>query len=377
VPPPDLAPVPPVGEAVPSTRAAEDLFWLGRYAERAEDAVRLLRVVDDLAEDWTSRPGTPGSLSLRILLRTVTRVTTTFPGFTGPGAARLLDDPRPELLALVVDGNRPGTLAHAVDRTVEAAHAVRDQLSLDTWVVLGSLDRVLDEVRRAARDGVEQPLQPALARVLEGLLALAGLGAESMVRDVGWYFMDAGRRLERALQVAALLRHVLAPADGGPDVAAPAGDELLPTAVEALVLESVLIAGESIITYRRRHQGRPRPGGVVDLLLADRHNPRSVAYQLERFADDLAHLPADAGSGSGSGSGAGAAARAGAREALAAVQARLREVDAAEAADPRSLAVTLAEVHTAVTDLAASFARAHFVHAAPQRSLAGTPGWHA
>jgi len=213
--------------------------------------------------------------------------------------------------------------------------------------------------------------------VLEGLLALAGLGAESMVRDVGWYFMDAGRRLERALQVAALLRHVLAPDGGGPDAAAGAGEDLLPTAVEALVLESVLIAGESIITYRRRHQGRPRPGGVVDLLLADRHNPRSVAYQLERFADDLAHLPAESDPGPGPGSGDGAAARAGAREALAAVQARLREVDAAEAADPRSLAVTLAEVHTAVTDLAASFARAHFVHAAPQRSLAGTPGWHA
>ena len=357
---PDLAPVPPVGEVVPSTRAAEDLFWLGRYAERAEDAVRVLRVLDDLAEDWTSRPGTPGNLSLRMLLRTVTRVTTTFPGFTGPGAGRLLDDPRPELLALVVDGTRAGTLAHAVDRTVEAAHAVRDQLSLDTWVVLGSLDRVLDEVRQAARDGVEQPLQPALARMLEGLLALAGLGAESMVRDVGWYFMDAGRRLERALQVAALLRHVLAPADDVP----------LPTAVEALVLESVLIAGESIITYRRRHQGRPRPGGVVDLLLADRHNPRSVAYQLERFADDLAHLPPETTPAGGAPAG-----RVEAREALAAVQARLREVDAAEVADPQALTATLAEVHAAITALAASFAQAHFVHAAPQRSLVGTPGW--
>jgi uncharacterized circularly permuted ATP-grasp superfamily protein/uncharacterized alpha-E superfamily protein len=356
---PDVGPVPQVGEAVPSTRAAEDLFWLGRYAERTEDAVRLLRVLDDLAEDWTSRPGTPGNLSLRILLETVTVVTTTFPGFTGPGAAALLDDPRRELLALVVDADRPGTLAHGVARTVEAAHAVRDQLSLDTWVVLGSLERVLGEMREAAADGVEQPLQPPLARMLEGLLALAGLGAESMVRDVGWYFMDAGRRLERALQVAALLRNAIAPS-GGPPVA---------TAVEALVLESVLIAGESIITYRRRHQGRPQLAGVADLLLADRHNPRSVAHQLDRFADDLVHLPPEAAAAVAAGAGLQGSAS---RDRLAAVQARLREVDTTDAG---RFAAALGDLHSALSDLAATFARVHFVHTAPQRPLAGSPGW--
>ncbi|HEY6793368.1 MAG TPA: alpha-E domain-containing protein, partial [Kineosporiaceae bacterium] len=332
--------------------AAEDLFWLGRYAERAEAAVRLLRVLDDLAEDWTSRPGTPGHVSLRLLLEACTRITTTFPGFAGPDAAALLEDPRPELLSLVVDAGRPGTLAHAVNRTVEAAHAVRDQLSLDTWFVLGSLERVLDEVRQAAVDETDQPLQPALARVLEGLLALAGLGAESMVRDVGWYFMDAGRRVERALQVAALLQHLVAP-PGAPEY---------PTAVQALVLESVLIAGESIITYRRRHQGRPEPAGVAELLLADRHNPRSIAYQLDRLAEDLPHLPPEP-----------ARDDAGARERLAAVQARLRE-----AAGTGSLAApgdVVAALHAELTELAAGLARAHFVPVAPQRSLAGTPRW--
>jgi uncharacterized alpha-E superfamily protein len=345
--------MPPAGKVVSSTRAAEDLFWLGRYAERAEAAVRLLRVLDDLAEDWTSRPGTPGHLSLRLLLAACTRITTTFPGFTGPAAGAILDDPRRELLSLVVDADRPGGLAYAVARTVEAAHAVRDQLSLDTWIVLGSLQRVLDEVRQAAADDVEQPLQPALARLLEGLLALAGLGGESMVRDVGWFFLDAGRRLERALQVSALVLHS----------SVPPGGTAVPTAVEALVLESVLIAGESIITYRRCHQGRPQPAGVAELLLADRYNPRSVGYQLDRLAEDLAQLPPET-------------AREGVttRERLAAVQARLRETDGT-GSFAGSVASVAADLHAALTELAAGIARAHFAHAAPQRSLAGTPGW--
>jgi uncharacterized alpha-E superfamily protein len=343
----------PPGIGAPSSRVAEDLFWLGRYAERAEDAVRLLRVVHDLADDWTSRPGTPGHLGLQALLPVLTRVTASYPGFVGDGAGYRLARPDAELFALVVDAARPGTLAHAVARTVQAAHAVRDQLSLDTWVVLGSLDRVLDELTQAWRDGVERPLQPALARMLEGLLGLAGLGAESMVRDIGWYYLDAGRRLERALQVSALLRHTVGRDD--------------PSAVQALVLESVLIAGESIITHRRRNQGRPQPRTVVDLLLADRHNPRSVAYQLDRLAEDLAQLPEPSDRRGTAPSGPALRAR------LSAVQALLRET----AAEPDGGAADRhAALHVALSDLAEALAQAHFVPAASQQSIAGTPGWY-
>jgi uncharacterized circularly permuted ATP-grasp superfamily protein/uncharacterized alpha-E superfamily protein len=340
-----------VGAAGPSSRTAEDLFWLGRYAERAEDAVRLLRVIDDLAEDWTFRPGTPGQQSLHILLRTLTQVTTTYPGFIGPRAEAQLAAPQAELLGLVLDAGRHGTLAHAVGRTIETAHAVRDQLSLDTWIVLGSLDRVLDELVASVRDGAERPLQPSLARMLEGLLALAGLGAESMVRDTAWHYLDAGRRIERALQVTSLLRHSLAE---GP----------YPTAVEALVLESVLIAGESIITYRRRQQRRPRPGSVVELLLLDRLNPRAVAHQLDRLADDLRHLPQPEHAPPGPA----------VRERLGMVTARVREVDPLDTAE---LPAALAAVHSALTDVATSLADTHFVHGAPQRAITGTPGWYA
>ncbi len=344
-------------------RVGENLFWLGRYAERAEDAVRLLRVVDDLAEDWSLRPATVGWTTLRIMLETLTRATATFPGFVGPGAEDLLAAPRRELLALVVDATRPGTLAYAVRRTVEAAHAVREQLSLDTWIVLGSLDRVLDELAQRVEAGAgfvaadEPALQPVLARVLEGLLALAGLGAESMVRDAGWYLMDAGRRLERALQVLALLRHTLVREQ--------------PPAVEHLVLESVLIAGESIITHRRRHQGRAQPATVLDLLLLDRHNPRSVALQLDRLAEDLRHLP---------GNGPASTALPGRlRETVA----LLRETDSmlAGQADPDGsrpqLAQALDAVLTGLSDLGLAMELAHFAPLSPPRPIAATPGWDA
>ena len=128
--------------------------------------------------------------------------------------------------------------------------------------------------------GAEDPsghAQSALQEVMQSLLALDGLGIESMVRDVGWRFMDAGRRLERAIQLLSLLRATVVEDRG--------------TAADSLVLESVLTAAESIITYRRRYRSHAQLETVLDLLLLDGGNPRSLAYQLERLTEDLDVLP--------------------------------------------------------------------------------------
>jgi uncharacterized alpha-E superfamily protein len=254
-----------------SSRAAENLFWLGRYAERAEDTVRLLRVVHDRRNDFAHDTNPAGKACLRALLVALTEVTATRPGFAH-GAVNL-DDPGPELDALALDDRRPGTLAYSVRRLLDAAHTVRDQLSLDTWLVISGLHREL----------LDQPSlgRGTLAQVLGSLLALAGLGAESMVRDPGWRLMDAGRRIERGAQLAALLRStVTTEHDAG---------------TESLMLESVLTTAESIITYRRRYRSHAHLETMLDLLLLDPDNPRSLAHQLDLLLEDVRALPAAPG----------------------------------------------------------------------------------
>jgi uncharacterized circularly permuted ATP-grasp superfamily protein/uncharacterized alpha-E superfamily protein len=250
-----------------SSRAAENLFWLGRYAERAEDTVRLLRVVHDRRNDFAHDTNPAGTACLRALLVALTEVTGTRPGFA-PGGPNL-DDPGPELESLALDDRRPGTLAFSVRRLLDATQAVRDQLSLDTWLVISGLHREL----------LDQPTlgRGTLAQVLGSLLALAGLGAESMVRDPGWRFMDAGRRIERGAQLAALLRStVTAEHDPG---------------TESLMLESVLTTAESIITYRRRYRSHAHLETLLDLLLLDPDTPRSLARQLDLLLEDVRALP--------------------------------------------------------------------------------------
>jgi uncharacterized circularly permuted ATP-grasp superfamily protein/uncharacterized alpha-E superfamily protein len=348
----DVALVPVVSGL--SSRVAEDMFWLGRYAERAEDAVRLLRVAVDLVGDHSLRPGSVGASSLTVMLRAVTAVTTTYPGFIGAGSEARFGAPQAELLRLTVDPGAPGTLAHAVRHTLLSAHAVRELLSNDTWLVIGSLDRELLELGWSADP--ELGLPRTLSRVLEGLLAFSGLAVESMVRDAGWYVMDAGRRIERALQVVALLAATLT--------------EHRPAAVDDLVMESVLISAESVITHRRRSPGRPRPIDLLALLLFDRDNPRAVLHQLDQLGDDLQRLPEAADQATNP------------LTRLRGVQAWLREVDLQELVRVDQPSATGSRPHLKaaldrlaleLTGLADSIAGTHFARVIPPSPMPGVP----
>lgn len=268
-----------------SPRTAENLFWMGRYAERAEDTVRALRVVADRWDDFHRRPRSTGGRALTVLLDGLT-----------PAA---VEDPRgsrqqPALRTLLLDRSAPGAVARSLRRLGSAAAAVRDQLSTDTFGPLARVDRALRDERARARgrtsggeldlgavtDGsqVTAGLRPALDRVLDGLHAVAGISAEGLVRDVGWRFLDAGRRLERAQHVVDTVLRTFAQART--------------PAVEAVLVESLLLTHESVITFRRRYQSGAGVPELLDLLLLDPGNPRSLQFCLDRLREDLAGVPA-------------------------------------------------------------------------------------
>lgn len=101
-----------------------------------------------------------------------------------------------------------------------------------------------------------------------------------MTRDDGWRFMSLGRHLERLVYVSTTVSAVARSAS--PD--------------DAALLEWLLDLSDSIITYRARYMGHPEWLAVADLLLFDKRNPRSAAFQLAKLAKHVALLP-DAGLG--------------------------------------------------------------------------------
>ncbi|MBF0416716.1 MAG: circularly permuted type 2 ATP-grasp protein [Magnetococcales bacterium] len=258
-----------------SSRMAENLFWMGRYAERSENVPRLLRVLLLLPRPGGEEVGEAGErAALRMLYRALTTITATEPGFAGEGAEERVLDPEEELLAVIRTPERLGSVASSIQSLILAAHRVRERLSNDTW-------RVIIQVRglrqRLASEKSSADMVGEMERLITTLAALAGLGQENMTRGLGWRFLELGRRLERAIFVVELLHATLL--------------ESLPPEGERLLLEALLNVGDSSITYRRRYRTHMAIKPFLELILLDEANPRGLASQLALIEEHLLALP--------------------------------------------------------------------------------------
>jgi len=270
--------------AVSSPRVLSDLFWMGRYAERAENTARLLTVTRERWHEYRYRREMEGSECVPVLLATLGHITGTDTG-AGGDYAEMVATAQSTLWSLTADRHRSGSLAQSVERLGLAARAVRDQMSNDTWMVLAAVERALlhapDSPPESQTEG-EAFLSSTNSLTLAGMLALSGGVAESMVQDVGWTMPDIGKRIERGLALTALLRATLT--------------TVRSAGAEQTITESTLVACESSVIYRRRMLGKVSVAAVADLVLFDTENPRSLVYQLERLRANLKALPGSSGS---------------------------------------------------------------------------------
>lgn len=260
------------GAELPS-RIADNLFWLGRHAERAEGMTRLLRTT---VARMTGESVAGNSPEVTVLLRGLAEL-----GLIEPDYA--LEELRPNLpavetalpLAAYNDGQAV-SLKSTLTSMNRTASLVRERLSNDSWRLI---NRIYHEFvgRRDAQSDLNQ-LQEQLNRLIIDLMAFSGLVAESMTRTLGWRFLDLGRRLERSLQTIMLVRNLLLPQEPR----------------EASALDAVLEVADCSITYRVRYLNNLQLSAVLDLLITDETNPRSLASQLVLMCDHVNNLPRDA-----------------------------------------------------------------------------------
>ena len=266
------------------SRVAENLFWLGRYAERSESIIRLLRAVflyllspdDDYGDDYNRD-------CLNNLLRAVTDITETYPGFVGKGAAQRLDQPDEELLSILLDRSRSGSLAFTLNALLYSARSTRDRISPDIWRVFNDIDTGLRQLQtphdRLHFTGPDNDtLNSALDELNQLLItfsAFTGLAIDSMTHGQGWSFLMLGRRLERAQQTLRLLIATITATDHE----------------DTLLQEYLLRICDSLMTYRSRYRSQIRLLPLLELLLQDEKNPRAVGYQLKHIQRDIDSLP--------------------------------------------------------------------------------------
>jgi uncharacterized circularly permuted ATP-grasp superfamily protein/uncharacterized alpha-E superfamily protein len=250
-----------------TSRVADDLFWLGRYTQRAESVVRLARSIFVRLSD-------PNSVES---VRTSERLIRELIGWV----PALDETPVRTIAAQLFSKSDPSGLLSSINHMHNLARVLRDRISLDAWQILREVDREIPGAEEMPRlDNTLQDDRIAdvvelLNKLVHGYLAFGGMAADSMTRGLGWRFLDMGMRLERGAALARLIRATLM----------QVSQEELP------ILDALLDIGDSSLTYRRRYFTRIEPTAVLDLLIADEANPRSIAFQIAGIEEHLSRLP--------------------------------------------------------------------------------------
>jgi uncharacterized circularly permuted ATP-grasp superfamily protein/uncharacterized alpha-E superfamily protein len=229
----------PPPEPLPA-RAADNLYWLGRYVERSEGLVRVVRA-------YQARLESSGSVSLLAVMQ-----------------AQL------EAHGIRVQEPLPKGLRATLASAVHCANQIRDRFSVDGYAALKDLEKSMQRISRTAQPGNDSAL--VMGVLLRKIAGFSGLVHDNMYRAAGWQFLTIGRALERA---AMTLECLIAMADPQ----APEGS-----------LEAAIEIGDSAMIHRRRHALLSTRETVIDLLVLDQGNPRAVQFQLDLIQRRVAAL---------------------------------------------------------------------------------------
>jgi uncharacterized circularly permuted ATP-grasp superfamily protein/uncharacterized alpha-E superfamily protein len=248
------------------SRAADNLFWLGRYLERAESTLRIVRSLYTSLMDPDAATHSAGE-TLDKLLTLLLR--------SGAVVDDKEDVPRSKVtqlaLSALYDETAYGSVIGQVGSARRAAASLRERLAEDFWKLLLRLESRLKGRKTSAATGAEGLEQTEAA--IQDLSMLSGLTQENMNRVAGWRFLDMGRRIERGAHACRLMARLAADDATNDD------------------LDLLLDLIDSQITYRSRYLEGVALGPVRDLVMLDPYNPRSLAFQVEALKDHLAALP--------------------------------------------------------------------------------------
>ncbi|HLQ76951.1 MAG TPA: circularly permuted type 2 ATP-grasp protein [Terriglobia bacterium] len=253
------------------SRVADNLLWLGRYAERVEFRVRLVRA---LLPSLSGEEDYGRAVSLETATRLLVGMGYLPPETTKDSLGEQRWQVQRLLTDMVFDASQTSSLRWNLKEMRRTAWHLKERLSLDTWRVLQQLETQFSAFVPAGVDHRYLAGMDLLDGVIVTLSAFSGLLMENTTRGFGWRFLEIGRRTERALQSAELLGSCLGAAS---------------TDLESY-LQILLLIADSSITYRGRYPTMLQTDLVLEVLLTDESNPRAVAFQLVKLLHQVNRL---------------------------------------------------------------------------------------
>jgi uncharacterized alpha-E superfamily protein len=275
-------------EQLVSSRAAESLFWLGRYTERCELMVRLAKEALVLVST-NQQDSLP---ALNDAIGALGRLHGLIPEGT-PSLTKSASVFGRTLIAQLIQKDTRGLLDN-LEQLEFSLKAVRDRLPAEHAEIAQSMKQMLmhntvhsalvgashaakSRTKRVSRAAPRNPIDTIEVLDVIGiqLVALVGFQSDRMTRDLGWHMLAAGRLIERLVNLSGILVAFFTHAA----VYTPRG------------FETLLVLFDSSITYRTRYQRQQDISALMDLLVTDETNPRSINCILQALKGEIKHLP--------------------------------------------------------------------------------------
>lgn len=263
-------------KAVLPSRAAENLFWVGRYAQRVVRTSRFIRI----ALRSLSQISGQESEALKALLQTVTHLTGTYPGFMedeDTSAANRFS----AIHQLICDQGMPGSILFNANSFLKATYAVRDKWSVDNWRIIDDVENVRRRLAALEPQNIRHVF-PLLDELNLGLLSFLEMNRQSMYRGEGWIMYRVGQIIEEVLLELTQYRSLLT--------------FECEENVEFQILEALLVCNQNLSNYRSVYRTYLDTAPAIDLLFFNKQNPISLLAQLEQLVDYMGRLPKKEGS---------------------------------------------------------------------------------
>ncbi len=257
------------------SRSAENLFWVGRYCERAMAVIKFMNITINVLNLDRNFGGSAKQEHIKVLLQSLTHVSATYPGFLE--GDEKLNDPYQEIGRLISDPYRAGSVASNIGLFLSAVGAVRNQWELEIWRIVDLIDNGYHELRNVSHMN-NANIQRTLDGLFNNMFTFLGVIAESMPRDNSFLLLETGKLIERILSRISVIQ-----SNFGVGHAA---------AVENELIEATLINQHMLVNYRQIYKSHLSVETMLDMILLEARLPYSLTYMLDELRKNLSELPA-------------------------------------------------------------------------------------
>lgn len=267
-----------------TSRNAENLFWLGRLCERTMALRSFLKIILNRLNENVTKHGNKQPEFLVVLLKSLTHLTQTYPGFVGKESKdgevfdndAIFENPIAELLLLINDPTKTGSVVYNLQSLLNTINQVSEKWNHDTRRIINLVEDSLLALKNTNTNNINY-VNHGLDKLHIRLFSFYGNINETLPRDNGFYLLEAGKNVERILSLISVFRSTLN---------FKKNDE-----EEALLMEAILENHHLLAQYRNIFKSHLSLKAVINMVFLEKNLPYTLSYLLDTLCYYLSKLP--------------------------------------------------------------------------------------